>query len=190
MRRALALMVALATPSIGSAATMAYHLSVTDPGGTSIASVRVGHPFKLRAYAEDLRAAPQGVFAAYLDVTFDSGVATATGPVVHSGTYPNGASGSVAPGLVDEAGGFDGFTPLGGGSFLIFDVDFLATAAGSLTFASDPADLLGSESLLFGVSSPVLPAEITYGAVTVSVVDTIFADGFESGTLIWSSWTP
>ncbi len=91
-----------------------YQLAITDMSGTPITAVQVGQDFELRAYAEDLRSSPHGVFAGYMDVAYNSSFAHAKDGTFTYGTdYPNVHSGTAASGLLDEAGACADTTELG-----------------------------------------------------------------------------
>jgi hypothetical protein len=145
---------------------------LTTPEGIALTTVSVGQDFELHVLTRDLRAVPHGVFAAYSDVTWDSSKAVATGPIRFGSTYPNGhAGGTVSAGLIDEVGGFSGFTELGGGAIEVFSVSMRALATGPLAFIADPADITPEHHILvFGSNDAVPPAEVRYGAAALTVV--------------------
>jgi hypothetical protein len=155
--------------------SVAYILEISDPGtGTPISAVEVGQTFRLTAYAQDLRATPRGVFAGYLDVTFDDALVSSAGGFSYGGSYPNVHSGSVSTGLLDEAGGVAGFTSIGGGRKTLWYMDFTADALGSVTFASDAADSSPAhDTLVYGSNSPVSSGLIAYGSTTLNIVTSI-----------------
>ena len=80
--------------------------------GNEIAVVQPGDEFDLRVFVEDIRPNPQGVFAPFVDVTYDAALASvpATDPpgdeIVPSSTYNTVPEGDAStPGLLDEVGG-------------------------------------------------------------------------------------
>jgi len=159
-----------------------FRLETTDLAGTPISSVDQGKPFVLNVFVQDIRSDTvpnRGVFQAYLDVTFDNALVTTTGPFSYGNAYQEQDSGTLAtPGLVDEAGatqtGF-GFEPpyvgpLGPGEFLVFSLPFQAAAPGTVTFASDPADLaIFHDVTLFQPTMTVPTGDIVYGTTTLTV---------------------
>lgn len=153
-------------------------LMVTDLAGNDLTSLGVGQEFLLNVIVEDVRPNPpisqEGVFAAYLDILYDSGLVS----VVPSGTNPlgfavtfgadfgNGASGNPAiPGLIDEFGSFArSQNPLGTGAFLMASIRLRTEAAGVATFVGDPADILPEhDTLLFQPTTPLTIPQIGYG---------------------------
>jgi Tol biopolymer transport system component len=134
-------------------------LETTHTDGTPLSSVLVGQTFLLRVLVQDISSDPQGVFAAYLDVTYDTEAIIVTGPLQFGPTFMNAHAGTAAAGLIDEAGGTDDFAPHDGGEFLLYSMPFTAMAVGTARFAADPADALPEHAvLLFGQAAP-LPVE-------------------------------
>ncbi len=107
----------------------------------------------------------EGVYAAYMDVMYDDLLVDVNGPIEFNPVYSNQQSGNTAtPGLIDEVGAFDGFTPLGESERLLFSLPFLAETDGIVVFASDPADVLPAhDTLLYGLGQPVPVSQIEYG---------------------------
>ncbi len=133
---------ATATVTIEVRATVAFRLEVTDVNGNPITTARVGDQFILSGYVEDVRDDPTGVFSGYFDVNYSANLATPAGSIEFEDSIYDGArSGSTeVPGLIDEVGGIDGITPLGGGEFFLFSLPMTARAEGALNFTSDSAD--------------------------------------------------
>ena len=137
-------------------ALLQIRLQAEDSEGNEITSVEVNETYTLSAYVQDLSgrpAAEAGVFAAYLDVLFDSNLTTVSGDLTYGSDYQNGKTGdTTVPGIIDEVGAFDGFSPLGPDELLLFSAPMMASSAGSVTFDADPADVFPAhESLLFGI---------------------------------------
>ncbi len=162
-------------------------LETTDLGGMPIAQVDSGESFLLKGYVQDVRDEPTGVFAAFLDVTYNSSLVSVDGEIVHGGDYVNGKSGDTStPGFLDEVGGFDGLTPLGGDEILLFTLAFQADTAGDVTFAGNSADLSNHTVLIFGSDDAVPVDQIIYSSTdltvnitgdnTVSVGDRVWQD--------------
>jgi|GEM_PF-1847591 len=147
-------------------------LRATDASGAPLTTVVSGVDFQLRAYVEDLRAVPQGVFAAYLDVLYDSARSSVTGSLAPSSTYNNSLSGSTTTsGLVDEVGGAGSLTPTGGGELLLVTIPMRGIVVGQASFTAEPADILPlHDILLYGSNTPVASADVDYVGTTVEVV--------------------
>src|SRR5207244_4939722 len=80
-------------------------------------------------------------------------------------------------GLIDEAGAIGGTGETGGGTFEVFSVPMRATAAGTLAFATNPADESPSHDVLvYSGSTSGLPAsKVHYGAASIEVGATFTA---------------
>lgn len=152
---------------------MQFRMETTNVAGEPITSARVGETFQLRVYVQDIRDEPHGVFAAFLDVTYDSALATADdATLTHGPSYPNFQLGdATTPGIIDEVGATAGSTELGGDEFLLFQIDVTADAEGTLTFTGDPADVLPTHEILFfdQPSDEVPPDHVDYGTATIQI---------------------
>ena len=119
---------------------VAIRLAVTDEAGVPIESIGIGQTAFLAVSAQDVRPPTDvsGVFAAYLDVSYDADLVAprvaSNYPlgfdVRFSDQYQNGKSGSArTPGLLDEVGAFQsGYAPLGTEPRVIFRVPLDATS--------------------------------------------------------------
>ena len=166
-----------------------FRLAATNAAGQTISSIELGDSFQLRVYVTDVRPADaEGVFSAYLDVLYDSALATVSGPVVHTDTYPNLPSGDTSqPGLVDELGGFDGLNPLGSSEYLLAIVPFAASAHGMLTFTGESADILPMHDVLFfGAMDPVPSEQIDFGQTSLKIREII--DNGDTGFSTTGAW--
>ena len=146
-------------------------LQVLNTSGQAVNSLQLNQDFFLVARVRDLRDSPQGVFSFFTDVTFNSSLATVTGPIQFSTQYNNGATGNTStPGLLNEVGGISGsISPIGGGFKELFRVPMRATGGGSLQFLADAGDLPESEILLYGFDPEVQPEQTTFGTASVAV---------------------
>ena len=158
-----------------------FRLETTDLMGTPVSDVDQNDSFLLNVYVQDIRPATvsdRGVFQAYVDVTFDGVLVTALDSVATLGPAYQGlgspTSGSVTPGLVDEAGGVDTdfglYGPLGPGEFLLFSVRFEASNPGTVIFASDSSDdLVYHPVLLFEPPGTVATDDIVFTTTTLTI---------------------
>lgn len=156
---------------VSSDELLGIRVEATDLNGNLVSTVNIGDEFEIRVLASDLRADPQGVFAAYTDVVYNSAV-TLAGPVIYGDSFPNVQQGDASSvGLLDEFGATAGFGPLGGGEFVLFRIPFTATSLGTAEFETNAADLLPQhESLLFGSGSPVAINRIAFGSSTLQIL--------------------
>ena len=157
-----------------------------------ITNIVPGGEFLLRAYVDDLRADPQGVYSAYVDVTYASNLVSSQASigdgVANESPYTISQQGNAqTAGLINEAGGVSmSIEPLGGGEKLLFTVLLRANSAGEVNFTLDPADTSGNEILLYedDFEIPVEEVEfvnttLTIGTVqpTLSISDAVITEG-------------
>ena len=165
------------------AGTVQFLLDTTDLLGTPISQVEANTPFLLHAFVQDIRGPDQpntrGVSQAFIDVTFDSSLATSDGQFTYGPAYQELNDGNVTPGLVDEAGGSQtgfGFEPpfvgpLGSESFLLFSLIFVAQETGVVNFVSDPAEVpIEHDVTIFTPPVTVPSADIIYGTTAITVL--------------------
>jgi hypothetical protein len=115
---------------------------------------------------------PTGVFAAYMDVIFESGLVSVAGPLQFGTSFTVARSGITStPGLIDEVGGAAGsLTPLGGGKFLLFSVDLEADIAGTERILAEPADdAVTHDMLVFGTDDAISTALVNYGSAELTI---------------------
>lgn len=150
-------------------------LVITDDEENPLTEVSSGDDFYVWAYVQDVRSVPQGVYAAYIDLLYDSNIAvlqaTTLQDVSFGNDYQNGKSGILTtPGLVDEIGAFgSGTTPLGGDKEVLFVLHFQADEAGTVTFTPEPSDVAGHELLVFGANNAIPWNAVTLTAASLTV---------------------
>jgi uncharacterized secreted protein with C-terminal beta-propeller domain len=148
-------------------------LEFTDEAGAAIRRVEIGQTFYVNVFVDDLRRDGNGVFGGYVDIEFDPALAQSVGEIEFNRTYPNGKSGEVSDGLIDELGAFtDSIPTLGNERQLLVRVPLEAAAEGVLKLASNPADNRPAhEMTLFGLNLPVEPEHVLYGDAAVQIVN-------------------
>lgn len=174
------------TPALSGTATVTVFVTAADPaveysieffspsGATPITGVPVGGTFVMKVFVQDIRATPAGVFSAFTDVIYASNLVTATGTIVHSSTYGGGTSGnSSTAGLLDEAGGVDGTSALGGDRFEVFRITMQAgTTLGTAFFTTDVADnTITHPTLLFGTTSNLDTSLIVFSSASLPITE-------------------
>ena len=163
-----------------------YRLQVFSLQGAPLQAVGVGQEFLLRVSVKDLRPDDgsddgfdwRGVAAGYLDVLYNYRLVSVAGSIVHSNEYSLITEGDTSvPGLLDEVGGFQsGGTPLGTGYVPLFSIPLKATAAGTVDFVGDPANLISPsgdglhETLLYEPPSAVGLQQIRFGSASLQIV--------------------
>jgi VCBS repeat-containing protein len=148
-----------------------FRLQTTDLTGTPISEIAVGSSFLLEVFVQDTSPERNGVFAAYLDISYQTALAAVNGNLIFTETYPNGLSGITSVGgLIDEAGAFDGFNRLGGDELLLLTVPLRARDGGVVTFVGSPADTSPNHDvLLFDDTVPIPVDSIDYGSVSLTI---------------------
>ncbi len=168
----------------------------------TITEVRQGDSFKVVVLVKDLRPekaavetpprniSDPGVYSAYLDLLYNSGLVIPNAPT--GGTqdfaatfikpYTSGKGGSaIIPGIIDELGAFGGLLQVFPPSdftedlskYRVVVLDFTAASAGIAEFVGDPADNIpGSEVAFYNAPSSVrVPNEqIRFGRSTLEIV--------------------
>lgn len=172
----------IANVEVADVPLVQFVLKATDSLGNPISSIPLGGSFELRVFTKDLSPAnANGVFAAYMDVTFASNLAEAFGPIAFGGDFPFAHSGTTTtPGIIDEVGALGQllFGPPfpGSGEILLFKQAFTAKQLGLLQFGSDPNENLSLETVRYQPNSSQIPSNrIDYGSVSLTISPTVIA---------------
>ena len=165
----------VATESAASEPRVALVLDLSNPDGSPLTTLTAGQEFVLHVQAEDLRATPHGVFAAYVDIIWDGTKAEIAGPLNYGSDYFNGPRNHVSletSGLIDEGGAFAGLDELGGGPHEVFNVPLRAMSSGDLVFTANAAEDLLDQVLVYDApdGQPVVaPDQVQFGQVAVTI---------------------
>ena len=163
-----------------------FRLEVVDSEGNPASRVELGDEFTLNVYVQDGRneADAEGVFSAYLDLEFDTHLAEVSGDISYSPDYDNGKSGVADRSGVDEIGAFaSSQTPLGPRERFLVSVPLEATDLGTLSIASNPADLIPQHDMgLYGRDESVNVRRIKFGSATLEIVNGFHNDRMPSDT--------
>ncbi len=164
---------------------MQFTVRTTDTNGNPITQIGQGHQFVVQVYVQDIRdplSAPnQGVAGAYLDLLYPQASATLDGTAgmevnFSTGAFTNNPDQGVMPrtaGILDEVGAVNSSSvPTGGNEQLFFQVTFTASGAvgNMITLTTDPADNPIHETAFFDPTTPLTPADITFGSATIDIV--------------------
>jgi hypothetical protein len=153
-------------------------LETTDLNGTPISSIPAGIDFKLEALVKDLRSsAPttdtEGVFGAYLDVTYDANLVTVpTGTnVVFDPFYNHGENQNLStPGSITETGAFAGnLTGPGFNEHELWSVVLHAQNNGSATFVPASATQANHGVVLYGLDTNVPVSQVNFISTTLQI---------------------
>gem|GEM_PF-6394798 len=165
-----------------------YQIGFTDPAtGSPIAQVEVGKSFVVTVTVEDIRTGisptDMGAFAAYLDLLYPGTMVAVSPPLVFNGAYTDTPEGDTSvPGIINESGAFRTFdqAPPGPGAKVVYRATFRATATGTATFLTDPADdvfdpgppaVFGNhDTLVYEPASAIAIADISYLGGSINVI--------------------
>ncbi|MBM4093947.1 MAG: tandem-95 repeat protein, partial [Planctomycetes bacterium] len=151
-------------------ADVTFRVVLTDLSGATVTAVDIGSQFLAKVYVQDQRAVPRGVFAAFLDVFYDTSLVSLDGSLIFGSDYPNNRKGdTLAAGVINEAGAVGGFNELGGSEYLLLTVPFRAIKPGVATISTDPADLHPQNDILTYDVVTVGPDDVSYGMATLTV---------------------
>jgi hypothetical protein len=147
-----------------------FSLTYTDLNGAPISQIVQGNPFLVEVYVRDVRANPganPGVFAAYLDLLYNSDLVLPAPPtggsfdfnVQFANPYTLLQTGdSELPGIIDELGATSSNSADRNGRIKLATLRFDARTAGIATFFPDPADQSpASDVILNNNSSQAVP---------------------------------
>ena len=157
-------------------------LEATDLAGQPVATLLQGQEYYLNALVKDLRATPEGVFAAYFDLSVNDNSlisvidqAGGVGGVLFSPSYLEGRSGTnLVESPAQEIGEVGAFTQEKylGAEKQLFQMRFRADAAGALQFGSNPAEDFGKYFSLRGLGT-LDSSEVSFGTLSLNVVNNV-----------------
>jgi len=151
-------------------------LSATTPEGLPIDKLHDGDDFVLHVWAQDIRTDARGVFAAYLNLNWDSSLASRTGPTSHGEHFSNGKEdGEAAPGSLIHVCGFGGSSETMANRYEVFSVPMRATAAGELSIATSSAlDGTPIYSILeHGLDGAIPLTAIQFGKLSIHIAEAL-----------------
>lgn len=164
---------------------VAFTIEVTNTSGQVTPIIGINQQFIVNVYVEDVRTvtdpATLGVFAAYVDMTFDQllvNVPNAATDITFGPAWlpaSTDVDGVTVGGEIDEAQAVqNGTTPLGPGPFLFFSTTFTAgSTPGTAVFQTNAADILPAhQTLLFDPPMPVPLSEFNFGSGSVQIINT------------------
>lgn len=161
-----------------------------DLAGNPITVINPGQEFELVAFVQDLRTDDTvgnptdnlGVYAAYFDLLYESGLVSLSGPVDFNGVQGSSSQGpwnagqnadTNTLGIINETGAFQGSSQVFTSDEIeVFRVRMRANAVGQADFAADPADVTPLRDILvFQPPSAVPLSQISYGTASLFIGD-------------------
>ena len=187
----LSAVVAIGLSSWGRSAAQpvaAFRVAPFDTSGNPIVSIGPGEPFVLNFYAQDLRVPAQGVFSAYVDLSYDDSNFASMGKFTFNDVYPFARTGFFTmPGFVDEVGAiFAETSPVlpASGERLVVSLPMQSRSqSGVGSFDVTSADLAESQITVFGRNSFVPPNEIRFVGSRLAIKNGRTADFSGDGKL-------
>ncbi len=157
-----------------------FRIEARDTSDLPVSQLNVGDNFTLLVYVQDVSSVPTGVYAAYLDLLYESAIVQVEGVPVFSAIYPNGRTANTGTlGVIDEAGAFDTDAARGPDEQLLFTVPMRTIGSGQALFEGEAADQSPSHDVLRYDTNgvPVPPNQIDYGVFTLDVGSNAFQIG-------------
>ncbi len=158
---------------VADSAVATVRLTMTDLNGNAITSIASGQEFLVNVFVRDTRGVSStGLFAAYMDILFDSQLATVstTDPITYSSGFGNVRRGTAGTGIIDEFGATNSSTtPTGGGQQSLGSIRLKALKSGSLTVTTNPGDTSGTDFLAYGVNTPLDKTKIAFGSANLTI---------------------
>ncbi len=152
---------------------VALRLKVVDASGAEVDAIPIGDEFFLEVIAADLRSQPQGVFAAFTDISFDGALASVLGDISFGESFPIAQSGDgLTAGLIDEVGAArnNSTVQTATAAELVMRIPLVGLQKGQLVITADAADELPQHDvLLLGRNVPVPAGRIQYGEAIVTI---------------------
>ena len=127
-----------------------------------------GQSIDLVLSVQDVSAAPTGIFSAFADIVYEEHLILVDGPAVHSEVYNAGTSAGLnSTGLIDEAGGVDGISELGGELLEVLRIPMIVGIVPfgtTIHLGTNEADnMITHPTLVFGQESELPSTEISFG---------------------------
>lgn len=159
------------TIGVNDVALGSIAVELVDANGSPLTSATIGQTFKARILVDDLRANPSGVFAAYLDMAYNSALVEVQGAINTGTVYTNARTGSLTTvGVVEEIGGVSASTsPVGSGAKFLGEITFRTKAAGQAIFTTNVPEGGGTEFLLFGRNTAIPFGQVSFGQASLAI---------------------
>lgn len=149
-----------------------YRSEITSVSGDALSSLSANDSFLFSVHVQDIRNSSfvglshRGVFAAYVDVSYDDSLFQTTGDFLNRTTFPLVPRGILAAGSMTEAGGLnDNLAPTGSEEMLVFSVPMTALVdipnfAGDFAFSlAPPQDQAQYGTALYGLDTVVMAVD-------------------------------
>ena len=146
-------------------------IRAVDDAGNEISTVGEGQEFWIEVTAKDLRAFGQGVFSVFTDLELPENIELTEEVEFLDGFSRLQSTGSITPSEIDELGGYHSpLVPPGSDTQTVFRLRATGMVEGNVTLRPNPADLRGSEVLVYGDDTPVDASKIRFQSTDFAVV--------------------
>lgn len=136
----------------------------------AVTSTAKGDEFWVEVTMQDDRSNSQGVYSAYVDVTFDTSKFEIVGNVEYLGDFGNKLSGEKTSEGWRNLGGFrNSMIPSGVGPQSLVRFKIRATEDADLNMTVSPSSLPGFEMTLYGIDTEIPNANITTGSLQLPI---------------------
>ena len=150
--------------------TASLSLKATDAESKPVTSTKKGDEIWVEVTMQDDRSNSQGVYSAYVDVTFDTSKFEIVGNAEYLGDIANKLSGEKTIGGWRNLGGFrNSTTPSGAGPQSLVRFKIRATEDADLNMTVSPSSLPGFELTLYGIDTVIPNANITTGSLQLPI---------------------
>ncbi len=145
-------------------------LRAVNDDGQRLERLVVGQEFWLEFSARDLRPGGRGVYAAFFDLIVPNDNLVITGPVVHSTGFSGAQTGSFTEGEIDDLGAVDnGAEAPGQETQALLRIGVRAVGAGRVTLQPEPADSIGTATLIHGLNREIPARNVRYLPLSLSI---------------------
>lgn len=149
-------------------------LSAIDADGQQVSELNRGDRFWLEIAVDDTRDFDEGVFAAYVNLQFDTNVFEVVSDPENSEHFTNGIRYQTVASGINTLGGFSGqVSPRGPGVQSLVQIEFEALDSGDFEFMVSPSLEVGDEILLYGLDEPVALENVELASLQLNVVEVL-----------------
>ncbi len=145
-------------------------LRAVNDEGQRLEQLVEGQEFFLEFSARDLRPGGQGVYAAFFDLVMPTDNLVITGPVIYTSGFSGAQTGSFTEGEIDDLGALDNGAEAPGREIQpLLRIGVRAVGAGRVSLQPEPADTIGTATLVHGLNREVPANQVRYLPLSLSI---------------------
>ncbi|MDX1927677.1 MAG: beta-propeller domain-containing protein [Pirellulaceae bacterium] len=134
---------------------------VVDDQGEAVNTLKQGEEYWIEVQVADGRVNPKGVFAAYVDVQFDTSSLLVVGNVEGIGNFQNGVRAKISENLIASFGAFSNLiAPSNEANSRVARIRVQAQKDGTTHLSATQSQGPSDETLLFGLNNPIKDVSI------------------------------